>query len=157
MKLITIMLMTLGLIPYSLAKSPTTTLAPIEICELESGENNSESLDVAHVFDIKKENKISSLYLKLINTYFNEENKIYTFAELKNLFSKDGEEMFNDLYLYEITIKKTGEKYIEVRSWPGDNPVGVVFRLSNQEPVAYNSDGSYEIITHSGKKYCSDL
>lgn len=149
--------MTLGLTPYSLAKSPATPAAPIELCELESRENSSESLEVVHIFDIKQENEISSFHLKLINLYFSEENKIFTFAELKNLFSKDGEEMFNDLYLYEITIKKTGEKYIEVRSWPGDNPVGIVFRLSNQEPVAYNGDGSYEIITHSGKKYCSDL
>lgn len=157
MKHITFLLLSLSLANSSLAKTAEPTIAPIELCELESEEVGSISLEVVHVFDIKDANEISPLYLKLINLYYNEGNKIYTFPEIKKLFSKHGEEQFNDLYLYEITIKKTGEKFIEVRTWPGDNPVGVLFNVSNQVPVAYNGDGSYEIITQSGNKYCSDL
>lgn len=117
----------------------------VELCALEQDEN-SAVYSVTKIFDIKDDDTISKANFELVRRYFySSEGKNYSFAQIKRMFSEGGEEQYNDLYIFKYVFKKSRHVYIEVRTYPGDNAVGVVFDAKTKEIVATNGDGSYEI------------
>jgi hypothetical protein len=111
--------------------------------------------------DIKNINSLTDFQLKLVNQHLIEQEytpKALSFAEIKALFSKDGEEEYNDLYIITLKFKKTGKSYIEVKSYPGDNPYGLIFEAQTGKLVAMNGDDSISLLTeHGGQVSCYDL
>ncbi|MEK2646435.1 hypothetical protein [Bdellovibrio sp. BCCA] len=140
----------------------TTTPAHVELCALEIAEEAEAQFTEETIFDIRKTKTISAFHLSLINNYiagYNQEpNKNLTLADLQKMFGKDGEESFNDLYIVKYTSKTTGQVYLEVRTYPGDNPVGTVYNSKTGEILAQNSDDSYELTLPNGGTFsCYDL
>lgn len=128
--------------------------ANIEICSLEIKPEIKSNFLTETVFDIKTAPSISEFHLNLINKYYAEKGLSYSFEELKALFSDEGEESYNDLYIIEFASKKSGIVYLEVRTYPGDNPVGTVFDAATGEKLAVNSDDSYTLLTENGPFSC---
>lgn len=131
-----------------------TAPANLELCALEIQEEAEVQFREETIFNIKSAKSISAFHLSLINEYLKEEGNTYTFADLKKLFGPKGEWRFNDLYILKFTSKTSGKTYLEVRAFPGDNPVGTVFDAITGKTVALNSDDSYELIADDGSFSC---
>lgn len=131
-----------------------------EFCKLgwdvEAQERSEKYFDVESI-EVKNLKNISAFQLALVNNYLmtNEiTSKALTLPEIKALFDKGGEEQFNELWIHIRTSKVSGEKHIEVMSYPGDNPVGTVFSVTGKV-IGHNGDDSYSYITSAGEKSCS--
>ncbi|WP_374074850.1 hypothetical protein [Bdellovibrio bacteriovorus] len=144
---------------FALAATP----ANIELCALEIPNESAADAPLTEeiIFDVKKAASISAFHLSLINKYYqayNEDPKLtLTFAELKKLFGKGGEESYNDLYILKYVSKATGRTYLEVRAYPGDNAVGTVFDGITGEVLAENGDGSFSLVTSDGYFSCYEV
>jgi len=129
-----------------------------ELCALEIYEEAEALFTETTVFDIKKATSISPFYLSLVNKNFADSGvQFATFADLKKAFSRGGDWQFDDLYILKRVSKKTGRTHLEVRSYPGDNPVGTVFHPVTGEILAVNSDDSYELINPEGSFSCYEI
>lgn len=135
--------------------------ANLELCALEITEEAEVQFTEEKIFDVKEAKSISAFHLSLINAYYQAYNedasKTLTFADLKKLFGKGGDESYNDLYIVKFTSKTSGKVYLEVRAYPGDNAVGTVFDAVTGQVVAQNGDDSYSIITANGSFSCYEL
>jgi hypothetical protein len=83
-------------------------------------------------------------------------NQAQSFAAIQALFADGGAEEYNDLYIYSRTSKKTGQVHFEVRTYPGDNPVGRIYSAAG-ELLGENGDGSYTFNTAQGPVWCSSM
>lgn len=130
-----------------------------ELCVIENGEELSQTFDVYQFIDIKKEQSLSYFFLKLVNVHLLEQKyseKVLNFSEIKALFSHQGEQGYNDLYITFFGSKTTGNQYVEVKSYPGDNPYAQIFDARNGKIVAHNADGSITLLTRNGLVNCGN-
>ncbi|GIL18447.1 MAG: hypothetical protein BroJett040_21980 [Oligoflexia bacterium] len=117
--------------------------------------NEMQSLNVAKVATLSK------LQLQLVNRYLISQlgvkKKILSLREVQDLFKKGGELQWSELYLNTYQSSVSGEIYLEVLSYPGDNPVADYFDQGGLY-VGHNSDGSFGIPQGKDKIiWCSDL
>lgn len=130
-----------------------------ELCVIEDGEEISQTFKVYQFIDVKKERSLSSSLLNLVNIHLLEQNytdQSLSFREIKALFSGQGEQGYNDLYVTFFGSETTGNQYVEVKSYPGDNPYGQIFDAGNGEIVAHNADGSLTLVTDQGPFTCGN-
>lgn len=139
--------------------APSNAKNLYELCVLEEESEISNSFDVVQSIDIKQAQSISEFLLKLVNVHLIEEQyteKVLSFQEVKKLFSNEGEQGYNDLYITAFGSKKTGNLYVEVKSYPGDNPYSLIFNAYDGKVVAKTQDGSVMLITNKGARYCGN-
>jgi hypothetical protein len=142
------------------AKAQVAPALPLELCQMDAGvESQEEVFEDLEVLDIKEINSLNPFLLDLINQHLLEEysQKTLTFTEIKALFSDDGEERFNDLQIITFKSKKTEKVYIQVKTWPGDNPYGIIFEDKTGKVLAYNGDDSISLVDGSSKVSCYKL
>ena len=116
---------------------------------------DSDTLFDTQEIDVVHAQSLSPFYLNLVNNYlvgYGYFKHSASLKEIQALFSKGGEEQYNDLYIFIRTFKKTGEAHIEVQSYPGDNPVGYVFDTKGAL-IGENGDDSYSFKTPQGDEY----
>lgn len=134
------------------SKAENPYLLPVELCQMEDYDASLAAFEEVESLDIKQINSLTSFQLDLVNQHLIHQEytpKALTFAEIKALFSNDGEEGYNDLYLITYKSKKSGKIYIQAKTWPGDNPYGLIFTQAGKL-VAYNDDDSISFATLSG-------
>jgi len=124
----------------------------LELCDLETDASDDTFTEIRTI-DIDKTKTLSPFLLKLANEHLIAQGYVkteQTLPEIKALFGEKGEESFNDLYIVFFISKKTGQKYIQVKTWPGDNPMGLIFEADSGKLVGHNSDDSISLVTLSG-------
>lgn len=147
-------LLSIALILASTTSAVAATKEPanLELCTLELYERSEELFIVEEIFDIKKAASATNFQIEMLNAHMNyisfEEPKDFTFEEIKDVFQKS----FDDLYILKLTSRKTGKVYLETKSYPGDNPYGLVFDLQGNV-IAQNGDDSYTLIGKDGSEF----
>ncbi|KHD88237.1 MAG: hypothetical protein OM95_10035 [Bdellovibrio sp. ArHS] len=132
--------------------------ADVELCTLELYEESEALFAAEEVFDIRTATSVSASELEMLNQHMNyisfEEARTYTFAEIQEQFNDSSDE----LYIHKLTSRQTGRVYLEVKSYPGDNPYGLVFDAGTGTLLATNGDDSYTLIDSNGTKFsCYEL
>lgn len=134
-----------------------------ELCLLEPQERQEEQDNFENKFvevrslDIKTVDALTDSELKMVNAHLLSEKyveKVLTFAEAKALFSDGGEQAYNDLYVITFKSNASGRTYVQVKSYPGDNPYGLIFDAKTGKAVAHNSDDSITLLTDNGPYSC---
>nr|BFD62271.1 hypothetical protein BdHM001_09520 [Bdellovibrio sp. HM001]BFD67809.1 hypothetical protein HAGR004_28310 [Bdellovibrio sp. HAGR004] len=133
-----------------------------ELCALEAEHEEDYDNTFAELgtLDIKEINSLTAFELKLVNAHLVQEQyttKALTFAEIKKFFSEEGEQPFNDLHIITFQSKVTGRTYIQVKTWPGDNPYGLIFDAKTGKTLAHNGDDSIVLLTQNGPYSCWSL
>ncbi|HEX7673877.1 MAG TPA: hypothetical protein VF412_06890 [Bdellovibrio sp.] len=116
-----------------------------------------KNFDIVRI-DVVQAKSITAQELALVNDYliYNQmTSKALSLAEIQDLFGPQGQESHNELYLEYRTSKVSGEKHVEVYSYPGDNAVGTVYNPISGKVMGYNGDGSYSYFVHGKETYCS--
>lgn len=116
-----------------------------------------KNFDIVQI-DIVHAKTVSAQELALVNDYliYNQMTaKALSLVEIQNLFGPQGEESHNELYLEYRTSKVSGDKHVEVYSYPGDNAVGTVYNPLTGKVMGYDGDGSYSYFVHGQETYCS--
>ncbi|MGZ3818883.1 MAG: hypothetical protein ACXVCU_19575 [Bdellovibrio sp.] len=131
-----------------------------ELCLLEQPSENSNFFKEIVKLDIKTTDNISEFYLKLVNVHLIKEqytDRPLSLNEVKSLFRANGAQSYNDLYITEFVSKNSGNIYIEVISYPGDNPYALIFNGHTGNVVASNEDDSITLATDKGPLNCLDI
>ncbi|MGZ3782343.1 MAG: hypothetical protein ACXVCY_16955 [Pseudobdellovibrionaceae bacterium] len=131
-----------------------------ELCLLEQPSENSNFFKEIVKIDLKTTDSISDFYLKLVNFHLIKEqytDKQLSLNEVKALFSPTGEQGYNDLYITKFISKNSGNIYVEVKSYPGDNPYSLIFNGHTGDVVASNEDDSITLTTNKGTVNCLDI
>lgn len=133
-----------------------------ELCALEAehAEDYESTFEELSTLDIKEINSLTAFELNLVNAHLVQEqytSKALTFAEIKKFFSAEGEQPYNDLYIITFKSKVTGRTYIQVKTWPGDNPYGLIFDAKTGKTLAHNGDDSIVLLTQNGPYSCWSL
>lgn len=135
-----------------------------ELCALDAGQKSETAYEDTFLqlakLDIKKISTLSATKLAMVNTHLVNEEYIQspmTFAEIKALFSPEAEYGYDDLYIITLKSKATGRIYTYVRSYPGDNPYGLIFDSKTHKAVAHNGDDSIVLLTDNGSYSCWEL
>ncbi len=121
----------------------------MELCALQTSEDPDayeKAFSETFIY-VNKANSLTAEQLRMINAHLMQVEYTTTplsFKEVKTLFTT-GEQMYNDLYLVTMTSKTTGKIYFEAKSYPGDNPYGVVF-TANGDLAAYNQDDNITLV-----------
>lgn len=140
---------------------PKPSSLPVELCQLEAEDGSEVAYEEVESLDIKKITSLTEFQLNLVNQHLLEReytSKALSFAEIKALFSKGGQEEYNDLSIITMKFKTTGKLYVEVKSYPGDNPYGLIFEAQTGKLVAMNGDDSIYLFTQHGDQVsCYDL
>jgi hypothetical protein len=135
------------------AQAEILTPEAAEICQLEQESQNG--LYSVKILDLKKIDHLTPFYLNIANQHAIAQGYIpqaLPFADLQALFVS-GSEDYNDLYI-KIRTYKSGNRHIEVMTWPGDNPYSTIFD-SNGNVIGESSDGGYAYVAADGKiTYC---
>lgn len=134
------------------SKTENPYLLPVELCQMEDYDASIAAFEELETLDIKQVSSLTGFQLDLVNQHLVQQEytpKALTFAEIKALFSSDGDEGYNDLYLITYKSKKSGKIYIQAKTWPGDNPYGLIFTDAGKL-VGHNGDGSISLFTISG-------
>lgn len=155
-------LLTMAMIANAETKQlPKPLSLPVELCHLEAEEGSEDAYEEVESLDIKQISSLTDFQLNLVNQHLLEREYIpqaLSFAEIKALFSKGGQEEYNDLSLITMKFKETGKLYIEVKSYPGDNPYGLIFEAKTGKLVGMNGDDSIYLFTEHGDQVsCYDL
>ncbi len=132
------------------------TVEHAEICVFNNFDDDAEEVIAAHFketqFNLKKAKTIDPLVLGMVNHYLSSDEDFKGPYTLKQI-----QKMYDELYVIVFDSKKTGRRYIEVRAYPGDNPVGVFYDAETGERLANNEDSSYYLVTPEGEIYCGDI
>lgn len=137
---------------------PVPANLPVELCALED-DSYETKFDELSTIDIKDAQSLSPFLLGLVNQHLaaEYEKAPQTFEEIKAMFSKGGDEEYNDLYIITFRSKASGKVYIQVKTWPGDNAYGLIFdtqgavmALNGDDSIAFKIPGEKTI-------YCSDF
>lgn len=143
-------MMIAGLLLLSSAAQAKTTIAPqhLVLCEIGMYEEDLKNPQLQEVssLDINDLTSLPGKILALVNQHLIEREytaKDLSFAEIKELFTT-GEEAYNDLYIITYQAKHTGAKYLEVKTFPGDNPYSLIFNEQGKL-VANTQDGSVSL------------
>jgi len=130
-----------------------------ELCVLESEHQEEIDNQFQETFiDVEEVRSLNKGLVRHLNYHIQAlgySNKPLNLNQIKNLFTK-GEQSFNDLYLKIFVSKITGQKLIEVVSFPGDNPYSHLFN-GRGDLVGFSGDGSYAFLTGGKPVYCYDL
>ncbi len=132
------------------AQAEILTPEAAEICQLEQESQNG--LYSVKILDLKKIDHLLPFYLNIANRHAIEQGYIsqaLPFEDLKALFVS-GDEEYNDMYIKIRTFHKTGNRHIEVMTWPGDNPYSTIFDFYGKV-IGDSSDGGYAYAGADGK------
>jgi hypothetical protein len=125
-----------------------------ELCVFDAGDgipDLEEKWFEIKFIDVLKVKALSKFHLKLVNNYISGDDDFKGPMTLKEIQKKY---RGSDLGIILLNSKKTDRRYIEVRAYPGDNPVGVIYDARDGKVLANNGDGSYSIVTDEGERYC---
>ena len=140
---------------------PKLSSLPVELCQLEAEEGSKVDYEEVESLDIREVKSLTDFQLNLVNQHLLEReytSQALSFAEIKALFGKGGQEEYNDLAIITMKFNKTSKLYIEVKSYPGDNPYGLIFEAQTGKLVGMNGDDSIYLFTQSGDQVsCYDL
>jgi hypothetical protein len=133
----------------------------IALCELEQAEEDITASDLVDIssLNVAEVNSLTSFQLKLANKYLVHQEYFandLSFAEIKSMFSKDGEHQFDELHISSYQAKSSGIVYNQVHSYPGDNYYGLIFDINGNQ-VADIQDGSITIIENGQRLNCYEL
>lgn len=131
------------------AQAEILTPEAAEICQLE--QESQSGLYSIKILDLEKVDHLLPFYLNLANQHAIAQGytvQALPFADLQALFVS-GDEEYNDMYI-KIRTYKSGNRHIEVMSWPGDNPYSTIFD-SNGNVIGESGDGSYSYVAADGK------
>jgi len=130
-----------------------------ELCVLEA-EHQEEIDNQFHktFIDVEEVRSLNKGLVRHLNYHIQAQgysNKPLNLKQIKNLFTK-GDEKLNDLYLNIFVSKISGQKLIEVVSYPGDNAYSHIFN-NRGDLVGFSGDGSYAFLKGTQPVYCYDL
>ncbi|WP_374035190.1 hypothetical protein ACES2I_05205 [Bdellovibrio bacteriovorus] len=135
-----------------------------ELCAMDAGSEDEFAFEKAFSdvseYDIDEVTSISDKDLAMVNAHLMDHEytaKPLTLTEIKALFGPEGDESSNDLYVITFKSKTTGRIYTHVKTYPGDNPYGLIFDNKTSKPVAHNGDGSIVLLTNNGSYSCWEL
>lgn len=128
-----------------------------EFCKLGTAIEDAENL-FFHVttVDVLELETISDFQLSLVNDYivsYGYLKKATSLPQIQKFFKT--KQSYNDLYLKLYTSKATGEQFIEVVSYPGDNAVGTVYDSKTGAVLGHDGDGDYSHLVNAKEQYCS--
>jgi len=141
----------------------STAAVSAELCQLEAGgvPGATGAFTELETLNIKDVVSLTAGQLSFVNQHLLDQeytSEVLNLADIKALFSGDGEQASNDLFLYTFASAKSGKVYVQVKSWPGENPYAHIFAAESGVLVALNRDDSVSLITESGSQTsCSDL
>lgn len=122
---------------------------PVELCKLQSGdETDADAFVEVENLDVTAVASLNAFQLNLVNQHLIEReytDKALTLAEIQTMFSDKGQEGYNELYLVTLKAKESGNTYVEVFSYPGDNQYGLLFELKAGKLVGYIADGDISL------------
>ncbi|UYL07988.1 hypothetical protein B9G69_013135 [Bdellovibrio sp. SKB1291214] len=150
------------LLAFALLMTSTTAFAAdfskkMELCALQTSDD-PEAYEKAFSETFIHVNKAQSLtaeQVRMINAHLIQVEYVtepLSFQQIKALFTT-GDQKYNDLYLVTMTSKTTGAVFIEAKSYPGDNPYGVVFTAAG-ELAAYNQDDNITLVDGQATLEC---
>ncbi|WP_374035189.1 hypothetical protein ACES2I_05200 [Bdellovibrio bacteriovorus] len=135
-----------------------------ELCALDSFHDEEQAYEKnfteTDTLDIRKVQSLSEKELNMVNAYLIGEDfttQALSFPEIQALFVGDGDLAYNDLHLITFKSNSSGLVYTQILSWPGDNPVGLIFDRLTGKAVAHNSDDSISLLAEKGEIWCGDL
>ncbi|WP_413557153.1 hypothetical protein [Bdellovibrio sp. HCB209] len=129
----------------------------MELCALQTSDDPEayeKAFSETFIY-VNKANSLTPAQLDMINQHLIQQEYVeapLTLSEIKALFTK-GEQQYNDLYLVTMTSKTSGAVYYEAKSYPGDNPYGLVF-TADHKLAAYNQDDNITLVQGSEKLEC---
>jgi len=133
----------------------------IALCEIQQAEEDIKTPDLVYITDtnIKDVESVTAYQTVLLNRYLRHQE--YTtqdssFAEIKQMFSDNGEHQFDELHILTFQAKSTGNVYTQVHSYPGDNQYGLIYDIQGQL-VASIGDGDVSILEGNKSLNCYDL
>ncbi|XGC80144.1 hypothetical protein ACES2L_12510 [Bdellovibrio bacteriovorus] len=130
----------------------------VELCELEIWDEREAAFVQEDLLDIKKDANPSAIFAKLVEQHFAVQyEQTLPYAEIRKQFLADGDNEYNDLYIHRLTHTATGKVYLEVKSYPGDNPYGAIYTADGKKMLATNSDSSIDLITKNGTFSCYEI
>ena len=139
---------------------PLSSFASVntELCALESLIELKQNFAFKTSFDIKKDQKITEFQLRLVNAYFAKDGiTARSLEELQSIYAEKGTDENNDLRIIDYSSLTTGRSYSEVVTFPGENPISIIFDASTGQAVAYNNDGTVSIKTAQGEIPCYEI
>ncbi|WP_413584225.1 hypothetical protein [Bdellovibrio sp. HCB274] len=151
-----ILALTLITSPAAFAKADFSKT--LELCALQVSEDPDayDKVFSETVIYVNKASSLTALELEMVNKHLLEQEYVVaplkTLAEVKELFAT--EQRYNDLYLITMTSKNTGRVFAYVKSYPGDNPYGLVFNPATAELLAYNQDDNITLVKGSETYAC---
>ncbi|WP_413574608.1 hypothetical protein ACLVWU_10295 [Bdellovibrio sp. HCB290] len=152
-----ILAMTLIISQTTLAKADFSK--SLELCAMQWSEDpdSYEKAFSESTIYVNKATSITAQELKMVNSHLLEQEYVSaplnSLAEVQALFTT-GEQQYNDLYLITMTSKSTGQVFSYVKSYPGDNPYGLVFNPATGELLAYNQDDNITLVKGSETFAC---
>ncbi|UOF01161.1 hypothetical protein [Bdellovibrio reynosensis] len=130
----------------------------VELCELEIWDEREAAFAQEDLLNIKQEANPSAIFAKLVEQHFaTQYEQTLPYAEIRQQFLDGGDNDYNDLYIHRLTHKASGKVYLEVKSYPGDNPYGAIYTADGYKMLATNSDSSIDLITKNGTFSCYEI
>ncbi|QDK45680.1 hypothetical protein DOM22_11240 [Bdellovibrio sp. ZAP7] len=151
------MILSLALLISTNAFAAADFSKKLELCALQTSDD-PEAYEKAFSETFIYVNKATSLtdeQVRMINAHLIQveyTTEPLTFAEIKALFTT-GEQQYNDLYFVTMKSKTTGAIFFEAKSYPGDNPYGVVFTATG-DLAAYNQDDNITLVEGQATYAC---
>lgn len=134
-----------------------TQYEDIALCDMEAEETTQLQMIQELNIKSKKVTSLSPFLLDLVNKHLiaiQYTTEAMSFNEIKMAFTK-GEEKHNDLYIN--TMKSfSGKYYVEVKSYPGDNPYAHYFDAQGKL-VGLQEDSTLSLIVGNKTVYCIDI
>lgn len=131
-----------------------------ELCALEDYEAEQDAFVELKSDDIAERQSLTAEELRMINLHLRDveyTDKDLSAEEIISLFRGEGELAYNDLYIITFQARKSGRIYVQVKTWPGDNPYGLIFDAQTGRTVAHNGDSSITLLTNAGPYSCWSL
>ena len=112
----------------------------IAVCKI-----GTKAMPDVDTIDLTQAQSVTALQLQMINEYLQFDNGPLSWKEIRKLMEKGGSLQYDDLYFNTYEVAATGKVYVEVKSYPGDNPYSFIFTPEG-ELVATNSDDSIDLV-----------
>lgn len=119
--------------------------APEEFTHIAVCKIGTKAMPEVDTIDLTTAETVNPLQLGMINEYLQLEGGPFTWKQIRKMMEKGGSLQYDDLYFNTYAVAATGKVYVEVKSYPGDNPYSFIFTPEG-ELVATNSDDSIDIV-----------
>lgn len=136
------MMLGVGLMTFAGAVAQASDYS--ELCQLEDSETAASALIEVSSKDIRMSRGFSGSEVKMLQKhlmYLEYTEAALSLNGMRSLFALD--QASNDLHLNKLTSVKTKQNYVQVISYPGENPYSHIFLPKTTELVAYSQDGTF--------------